>query len=113
MSRDRQEQERLKAEYKQRAIPMGILALRHRATGRAVLEATQNLDALGNRIRFQFNLGQYPDPAFQAAWVAEGPEAFAFEVAARLEAREGATPRDYRADLETLLELCQEAEARR
>jgi hypothetical protein len=92
-------------EYKETPRPMGVLVVRVKASGEAWLEAGLNLPALENRQRFQLELGQHASPAVQAAWNEAGEGALTFEVAARLEPREGADDREYRADLEVLLDL--------
>src|SRR5512141_842702 len=60
--------------------PMGIYAIRDRASGRLRLGASRNVHAALNRARFELRMGTHADPALQAAWNRSGADGLAFEV---------------------------------
>ena len=62
-------------QYKERKAPVGIFALRCRATGAAFVGASRNLDGQRNSSTFSLRLGSHRNKALQAAWNAAGGEA--------------------------------------
>ena len=67
-------------EYKEREKRAGIFALRCAATGEVWVAASRDLGKQENGIRFQLKMGSHMNKALQAAWNANGEDAFAFEV---------------------------------
>lgn len=59
---------------------MGVYAIRHRASGYLVVQASPNLDGAINRHRFELQLGGHRDRRLQAAWSEGGESALDFDV---------------------------------
>ena len=68
-------------QYKERKAPVGIFALRCRATGAAFVGASRNLDGQRNSFFFGLRLGSHRNRDMQAAWNAQGgEESFEFSI---------------------------------
>lgn len=93
------------AAYKEKKIPMGVLEIRHRVTGRVFLDAGLNLPALENRNRFTLNLGTHPNRSLQTDWNTLGEAEFDFAVLGEVEPDPDHPDRDYRPDVAALLAL--------
>jgi hypothetical protein len=72
-------------EYKARATPRGVFAMRCLATGEVWVGSSMNLDGARNRILFSLGTGHYKDAALQARWNAHGEQAFQYEVLEKLD----------------------------
>lgn len=72
------------AAYKERKTTAGIYALRCEATGEVWVGEALNIDTVQNRLTFSLSNGGHPRPGLQAAWRANGADAFAFEVLERM-----------------------------
>ncbi len=59
---------------------MGVYAIRDRASGYLVVQASPNLDGAINRHRFELRLGSHRDRRLQAAWSERGESAIDFDV---------------------------------
>lgn len=70
----------LSREARDQPPAMGVYALRCRATGYLVVQASLNLDGALNRARFELGLGSHRDRRLQAAWRRGGEVALSFEV---------------------------------
>ncbi|MGK5068914.1 GIY-YIG nuclease family protein [Janthinobacterium sp. AD80] len=77
---DKTQQAALKAAYRQQPPPLGIIALRHLPSGRALLDSSRNAPGMLNRHRFELNLGKHRNAALQADWRRDGAAAFRCEV---------------------------------
>lgn len=93
------------AAFRELKSPMGVLEIRHRATGRVFLDAGLNLPALENRNRFTLNLGTHPNRALQADWNTFGEPEFGFAVLGVVDRDPDQPDRDYRPDVAALLAL--------
>ena len=102
---DKTRKKELQEQYKDYHPPMGLLVIRNRQDGRFALMSSQNLPGSMNSVRFQLNLGSYPNQALQRAWQAQGQEQFIFEIVEELSYDEDDEGRDYRPDLQVLEEL--------
>lgn len=60
--------------------PMGIYAIRDRASGHLLLGASRNVHAALNRARFELRIGKHADRVLQAEWNRTGVEGLVFEV---------------------------------
>jgi hypothetical protein len=69
----------LKRQYKERAPPAGVWAVRNLRSGKVLLGASVNVPGMLNRLRFELESGLRRHPALQEDWDRLGPEAFAFE----------------------------------
>lgn len=96
----------LKQAYKLAPPPMGIYAVRHRASGRLLLGKSTNLTGALNRHRMELKLGSHRNHALMRDWREYGEAAFVFEVLERIE--ESTNPDfDYAAELERRLKAWQ------
>lgn len=77
---DKTRQAALKAHYRQQPPPLGIVALRHLPSGRALLDSSRNAPGMLNRHRFELNLGKHRNAALQADWRRDGAAAFSCAV---------------------------------
>ena len=87
--------------------PMGIYAIRHRASGHLLLGASRNVHAALNRARFELRMGKHPDRVLQAEWNRTGVEGLAFEVLEFLKEREDEAF-DYAGELRALEQIHRE-----
>jgi hypothetical protein len=60
--------------------PLGIYAIRDRASGYLLLGASRNVHAALNRARFELGMGKHADCVLQAEWNRSGAEGLVFEV---------------------------------
>lgn len=67
-------------EYRERKVEAGIFAVRCTATGEAWIGATPDLSTRQNGVWFSLRLGSHREKSLQAAWNAQGAEAFVFEI---------------------------------
>ena len=97
------------AAYREQTTSAGVCAVRCAAEGRAWLFESRNVDTHRNRLWFELRQGAHRDRSLQAAWVAHGEPAFAFEIVARLPP--DTSPLLLRAELKALLAACRAREA--
>ena len=67
-------------EYKEAPRPAGVYRVQHTPSGRTLLGASPDAPAMLNRIRFQLQSRGHPNRQLQADWIADGADAFLFEV---------------------------------
>ncbi len=67
-------------QFKDRKVSAGIFAVRNLGTGARWLGVTQNLGSQQNGTFFELRTGSHRNGPLQAAWKAEGAEAFVYEV---------------------------------
>ena len=89
--------------------PMGVYAIRDRASGHRLLGASRNVHAALNRARFEMRMGKYADRLLQAAWSSAGEHGLSFEVLELVKEREDADF-DYAGELKALEQTCRELE---
>jgi hypothetical protein len=89
--------------------PMGIYAIRDRASGHLLLGASRNVHAALNRARFELGMGKHGDRVLQAEWHRSGVEGLAFEVLELVKEREDAGF-DYASELKALEQIHRELE---
>ena len=87
--------------------PMGIYAVRDRASGHLVLGASRNVHAAMNRARFELRMGKHADRVLQAEWNRSGVDGLAFEVLELVKERENAAY-DYASELKALEQIHRE-----
>ena len=87
--------------------PMGIYAIRERASGHLLLGASRNVHAALNRARFELRMGKHADCVLQTAWNRSGVDGLAFEVLELVKEREDADF-DYASELKALEEIHRE-----
>jgi hypothetical protein len=95
--------------YKERKVEAGIYKIRCHATGASWVGRAPDLSTIGNRTWFTLRHGSHSNKPLQAAWNAQGADAFAFEIVEALEEKpeESAFLRDRR--LKARLEHWREA----
>lgn len=89
--------------------PMGVYAIRDRASGHRLLGASRNVHAALNRARFEMRMGKFADRVLQAAWRRAGVDGLSFEVLELVKEREDADF-DYAGELKALEQTCRELE---
>src|ERR1700742_4094811 len=96
---------KLKKEYQQAHLPMGIFQVRNLANGKVLVGASLNLPAVLNSEKFQLTSGGHPNKKLQAEWQEFGGDNFVFEVLDELAPTTAGAEQDYRADLAFLEEF--------
>ena len=66
--------------YREEKRPAGVFALRCAATGQAWVGTSRNIGQQQNGVWFTLRLGTHPNKLLQAAYKANGADAFAYEV---------------------------------
>ena len=87
--------------------PMGIYAIRDRASNHVLLGASRNVQAALNRARFELRMGKHADHLLQATWNRSGVDGLAFEVLELVKEREDAGF-DYAGELKALEQIYRE-----
>ena len=87
--------------------PIGIYAIRDRASGHRLLGASRNVHAALNRARFELRMGMHADRVLQAEWKRSGVDGLAFEVLELVKERENAEF-DYESELKALEQIHRE-----
>jgi hypothetical protein len=72
-------------EYKERAVPRGVFAVRCKATGFVSVDSSPNLTAAKNGLWFSLRLGNHRDKQLQSEWRTHGEDQFEFEVLEELD----------------------------
>jgi hypothetical protein len=70
----------LKREYKETHPPAGVYGIRNTASGRILVGASLNVQAMLNRLRAQLSMGVHTNRALQDDWNSLGADAFSFEI---------------------------------
>ena len=102
-----QKKELLQA-YKGRRRVGCVYGLRHRPTGRMLVQHDADVQSARNRFRFFASTNTCPHPCLRALWRAEGPQVFELVVLEELEKGEEQEERAFREDLKTLEALWKE-----
>ena len=87
--------------------PMGIYAIRDRASSHLLIRASRDVHAALNRARFELRMGMHADRVLQAEWNRGGAEGLAFEVLELVKEREDAGF-DYAGELKALQQIHRE-----
>jgi hypothetical protein len=83
---DAAERRRRAREARDAFPPMGVYAIRDRASGRAWVGSSRDVHARLTRIQFELRHGAHPDRQMQAAW-RQDPASFSFDVLALVQQR--------------------------
>lgn len=89
--------------------PMGIYAIRDRASGHVLLGASRNVHASLNRARFELRMGKHANPVLQAEWNRRGADGLRFEVLELVKERKE-SDFDYAGELKALAHVYRELE---
>jgi len=76
----RDDEKRLKSEYKSAPKEAGIFRITNTANGKVYLGSSLNLHGPLNKHRFTLSIGSHINKALQADWDRFGAEAFVFEI---------------------------------
>ncbi|CAN5709446.1 hypothetical protein BH10PSE18_BH10PSE18_43380 [soil metagenome] len=87
--------------------PMGIYAIRDRASGHMLLGASRNVHAALNRAHFELRMGKHADRILQAEWNRSGADGLAFDVLELVKERANADF-DYTGELKALEQMHRE-----
>lgn len=87
--------------------PMGIYAIRDRASGHLLLGASRNVHAALNRARFELRMGKHANCVLQAVWNGGAMERLTFEVLELVKERDDADF-DYAGELKALEQIHRE-----
>lgn len=97
---DRMDRKReLKEKYKQMKTDMGILVVKNKVNNKYSLVSNQNINAMINRIRFQLNLGSYPNKELQKEWKDLGESNFEIKILEYLDYEKDESKTDYSEEL--------------
>jgi hypothetical protein len=77
---NRTDQKKLKRQYQQSPVPMGVFLIRNVVTDKVFIAAGLNLHGIINRHRFQLIAGSHPNKSLQKDWSELGSRNFAFEI---------------------------------
>ena len=108
MSVEKSQKKELLQAYKGRRRVGCVYGLRHRPTGRMLVQHDADVQSARNRFRFFASTNTCPHPCLRALWRAEGPQAFELVVLEELEIGEEQEERAFREDLKTLEALWKE-----
>ena len=84
---DKARKKELRQAYRLTPVPMGIYTITNKETGRALLDASANLEGALNRHRMELRLGVHRNRALMADWRQFGEAQFAFEAVERIKPR--------------------------
>jgi group I intron endonuclease len=91
-------------QYKQTIPVMGVYQIRNLVNGKIWVGSSKNLYGIGNRYKFQLNLGSHKNKILQEEYTRYGPDNFIFEIIDYLPVKEDRTY-DYTKELKVLEEL--------
>jgi|L827metagenome_2_1110789.scaffolds.fasta_scaffold15619_3 hypothetical protein len=97
--------------YKERPVTGGVYRIRDEKSGESWYFAEVDLAACRNKFNFSRATGLCTQNALREAWARDGADAFSFEVCEEIEKKPEQTAREFREDLDALLELIQEQNA--
>ena len=100
---EKQRRKELVTEYKLQKTKGGIYRIVNQATGKSLVKAEINLEALRNRMNFSFQINSCPVLKLQEDWKKYGKDAFLFEILEEIEQGETEDLRGFKvrlADLE-------------
>lgn len=100
----KEDQKRLKQDYKQGRREAGVFQIRNTSDGKVFVVAALDLPGAVNRHRFELQMGGHMNKRLQADWNELGADRFAFEVLDQFVPREGPDA-EARAELDTLRDL--------
>lgn len=105
---DKQDRRDKIAAYKARPITGGVFCIKNTITGRILLQAATDLHGCKNRFDFSQMTGSCIEHRLQQDWKQYGAQAFAFEILDTMEKKETQTSREFRDDIDALLESWRE-----
>jgi len=101
-------EKKLKEEYKNTKKDMGLYKIYSQNTKNTYIGIAKDLKGIMNSMRFQLNLGSYPNKQLQNEWKEQGSDSFVIEVLDTLSYSNDQTKTDYSDDLKMLAEIWHE-----
>jgi len=86
---------------------MGVFKLTNLINGKIFIGSSLDLVAAWHSLKFQLELGTYPNQELQQDWIAYGPENFTYEIAEEIEQKDEEN-RDWAKEVKALRELVEE-----
>lgn len=106
---EKQRRKELVAEYKLQKTKGGVYRIVNNATGKSLVKAEINLEALRNRMNFSFQVNSCPVLKLQEDWKKYGKEAFLLEILEEIEQGDIEDLRGFKARLTELEEKWKDA----
>ncbi|MBF4692163.1 GIY-YIG nuclease family protein [Fusibacter ferrireducens] len=95
----------LKDNYKNHEIMGGVYCIECSGNGKFWLRSAQEIKTAKNRFLFSKSTNASPEMCMQKEWKQYGPDAFTFKVLEEIKKGELQTAREFKEDLNVLLEL--------
>ncbi|MBN2804097.1 MAG: GIY-YIG nuclease family protein [Deltaproteobacteria bacterium] len=95
----------LKNAYKQMKPQMGVFTVRNINNQKCFIEASNDIQSMFNRIRFQLGMGMHPCKPLQEDWNKNKEQSFSFEVLDTLSYSKDESKTDYKEELKLLKTL--------
>ncbi len=105
---DKQNRKQLVDAYKERKKVGGVCAIVCSANGRKLLQAAPDLPGAKNKYAFFTATGACPEIALTKDWAQFGRDAFSFDVLEELEQKPEQSTKEFREDLNALMEMWRE-----
>jgi len=102
------EKKELIAAYKGRKEIGGICVIKNTINGKMLLLSAPDLQGYKNRFNFSQQTGSCVNIKLQEDWGNFGAQAFTFDILEELEKKETQSPKEFKEDLKTLMELWHE-----
>ncbi len=94
-------------QYKESRPLAGVFALKNLLNGRVYVGGSLHLAGAMNRMRFELKMRTHRNKLLQQDWIAQGAEAFSFEVLDHVKERDDPSF-DYANELDSMLQLWRE-----
>ena len=105
---EKQDKKELVSAYKERKVIGGIYAIKNTVNGKKLLLQSADLKGAENRFNFAKETGGCIHLKLQNDWGVLGAGVFEFEILDELEKKDIQTPKQFKEDLEELLEIWME-----
>ena len=100
-----EKEKKLKEEYKNTKRDMGVYKIYSQKTKNAYIGIAKDLKGIMNSMRFQLNLGSYPNKQLQGEWKEFGADSFTIEALDILSYSKDEAETDYSDELKILAEM--------
>lgn len=94
--------------YKERPVTGGVYRIRDEKSGECWYFSELDLPACRNRFEFSRSTGLCTRDVLRKSWERDGAEAFSFEICETIEKKAEQSLKDFKEDLEVLLQLVRE-----
>ena len=97
--------------YKNKPAVGGVYCILCSGSGNRLINSTVDMEGIHNRFRFALSIGSCPDPKLQDDWMKFGGESLSFTVLEELTKAETQSPKEFKDDVDALLEMWLEKDA--